>query len=156
MSDLSAVFCQQQAVVIFTDTERWNYLVLTLHWFLIPLFGLQALCFRYPIFWFQSPDQECVFPKIRLFSLKVIAEFIYKNSKSSICVFISELVTHSLNWWDWKWMDSHLNHQLNNRQFGWWPNGLANMCLSVSRSPDDAVMLSGLKIHVLTKAGSVL
>lgn len=53
-------------------------------------------------------------------------------------------------------MDSHLNHQLNNRQFGWWPNSLANMCLSISRSPDDAVMLSELKIHVLTKAGSAL
>lgn len=53
-------------------------------------------------------------------------------------------------------MDSQPNHQLNNCQFGWRPNSLANMCLSISRSPDDAVMLSGLKIHVLTKASSVL
>lgn len=43
------------------------------------------------------------------------------------------------------------HHQLSDCPFGWRPNSLANMCLSISRSPDDAVMLSGLKIHVQTK-----
>ncbi len=48
-------------------------------------------------------------------------------------------------------MESPPSHQLSNCQFGWRPNGPANMCLSISHSPDDAVMLSGLTIHVLTK-----
>lgn len=63
------------------------------------------------------------------------------------------LVKHFLKWEDLKWMDSRPQPQpasLAGSQSAW------PTCVPISYSPDDAVMLSGLKIHVLTKASSVL
>lgn len=84
------------------------------------------------------------------------AECIYKNSKSSIFVFyfligksLPELTGLKVNGFSAKSSVELLSVWLAAKQPG------KRVSLLVA-APDDAVMLSGLKIHVLIKASSVI